>query len=106
MKKKPIIREYIIGTTADDFIYLRNDVTEAYGLGGRDTFICETNKDVSVDGGSGRDTFEFMSFSGQDVVFNEISTEKTVIKIFDENGDRLQKMVLNDIEQIDWAMVG
>lgn len=94
------------GTRGDDYFLI--DVGGASsGLRGDDHFTLDTGRSVVVDGGFGHDTFEFQAFIGQSVVFNEIDSEKTVIKIFDDvTGDRLQKMALLDVEQIDWFMNG
>lgn len=95
----------INGTDQNDVLYVVDGVTDVFGRKGDDFIVCDTSDDFKVDGGFGFDTFEFQLFIGQDVTFNETDNDRTVIKIF-ESGEQVQKIVLVDVEQIDWFMVG
>lgn len=98
----------INGTENDDFIFAFEGVGEVNARKGDDHIYLDSDyHDIIVDGGFGFDTFEFQTTDLQTVTFNQIDEEKTVIKVFDaETGNQMQKIVLLDIEQIDWSMIG
>ena len=95
------------GTSGNDYIVIENQFDQVNGRAGDDRFVFESENDCVIDGGFGFDVFEMQLFSYQDVVFNEINSEKTIIKVYDaETDDLIQKIVLWDIEQIDVFAVG
>lgn len=93
------------GTDQDDVIAITTGACDYFGRKGEDHFILETHADVRVDGGFGHDVFEFHTSIDQTVTFGHTSDDRTVIKVFD-CGCQVQKIVLLDVEQIDWFMVG
>lgn len=93
------------GTDQDDIIMVISGACDYYGRKGDDHFILATTDDVRIDGGFGHDVFEFQLLIDQTATFSETSDDRTVIKIF-EDGVQVQKIVLLDVEQIDWFMVG
>lgn len=97
----------IFGTKNDDFLFVRDGIDRVFAKKGDDHIaLDETRNDVKVRGGEGNDVFEFQLMSGQAMSIKDINDHKTVIKIFDDAGDRVQKIVLFDVEQIDWYMLG
>lgn len=92
------------GTNTDDFLIVNTGTTDVFARGGDDVIRSNTADDVKVDGGNGFDIFEFQLFAGQNFTMNETDADRTVIKIF-EDGEQVQKIVLLDVEQIDWWMV-
>lgn len=95
----------ICGSSSDDTLIIDIGVKKALGRDGDDHFILRNDGNVRVDGGDGFDLFEFQLLVGQTFTTSEVTDEKTVIKIFD-GGEQVQKIVLIDIEQTDWFMVG
>lgn len=93
------------GTDQNDLMHVITGVTDVFGRKGDDFIILESTGDVRIDGGFGYDIFEFQVLIDQTVTFNDTFDDKTVIKIF-EDGVQVQKIVLLDVEQIDWFMVG
>lgn len=99
---------HLNGTENDDFIFVFDRVGKVTARKGDDFVKLGATNDVVIDGGFGHDTFEFYLEDGQDAVFfHSNDFEKFVIKIFDEDtGERLQKIVLHDFEQINWPYEG
>lgn len=95
----------LYGTAADDFIIVKSGTDHVFALGGDDVIRSSAVKDFKVDGGGGFDIFEFQLFEGQTLSSRDVNDEKTVVKIFDD-GIQVQKIVIVDVEQIDWFMVG
>lgn len=91
------------GTDQDDFIFITNGVCEVNGRKGNDYFTLSSDDDVRIDGGFGHDTFDFFTSGTEIVEFNQINDDKTIIKITD--GDDIQKIVLVDVETINWGMI-
>lgn len=97
---------HINGTDIDDYFVISSCVESVSGRKGDDFFVLDSRRDVRVDGGFGFDSFDFQALIGQTVTFNEID-DKTVIKIFDDaTNDQIQKIVLLDVENITWSMIG
>lgn len=94
------------GTKVDDFFIVADGYDLINGRKGDDRFVSDTLGDFKVDGGFGFDAFDFQALLDQSVMLNEIK-DKTVIKIFDDATDeRIQKIVLIDIEDITWSLIG
>lgn len=93
------------GTDQSDTITIGDGVTDAFGRKGDDYFILDTTDDVRVDGGFGYDTFEFQLLVDQTFTISDTVDDRTVIKLF-EGGEQVQKIVLFDVEQINWFMIG
>jgi hypothetical protein len=92
-------------TDKNDVIEIIPGMTDVFGRKGDDRFIMEARDDVRIDGGFGHDTFEFQLFGGQTFTITETSDDRSVVKLY-EDGEQVQKIVLLDVEQVDWFMVG
>lgn len=95
------------GGKGNDTIYTDGGYDLIEGRVGRDLVISNNYGDFFFDGGFGVDTLDFQVLSGHTLDITEVSDEKTVIKVFDEaTGEQTQKVVLFNVEHIDWWMVG
>ena len=95
------------GTKKADTVEITSDVTMAAGRRGDDHFLFQSDNDCTIDGGFGFDVFEYQIHADVEVKFHEINDDKSVIKMFDaDTGERLHKIVLFDIEQIDAFAIG
>jgi Ca2+-binding RTX toxin-like protein len=99
--------DFYSGQEGDDFIFTHggNDVLK--GGTGSDTVEAHNQQDFTFDGGFGNDSIDFQVLIGHSVDFSYPDADKTVVKIIDDvTDDVVQKIVLTDVENITWYMVG
>lgn len=99
--------DFYSGQAGDDFIFTNGGNDEIKGGTGDDTVEASNFQDFTFDGGFGNDTLDFQVRMGFSTNFSYPTADKTVIKITDDTTDEVvQKIVLVDVENVTWWMIG
>lgn len=99
--------DFYFGGQGNDTIYTDGGNDYIEGNTGNDLFISNNYVDFTIDGGFGNDLLDFQVLYGHEYTITDVSADKTVIKVFDEQtGDQTQKVVLFNVEDIDVWMIG
>ena len=88
----------IIGTDKDDFVFVGEGIGKVRMRKGDDFIEFNAGQDIRVDGGNGKDSFQFFHSIDETVRYNT-DNDRTVIKVYDD-GELVQKIVLFDIDRI------
>lgn len=90
------------GQKGDDFIFVHGGNDQVFGGAGNDTVESNTLADFSFDGGFGQDELDFHLPETWTFIATEFDGERTVIKLYDAEGDLRQKIATHDVEVFNW----
>ena len=89
-----------IGSSHDDFYFIKDDVTIIRARKGDDTIVSHVHQNIVADGGFGFDIFEL--WIKPDYTYDTvIHGHSSVVKIHAPDGSLFQKVVLSDFEVIE-----
>jgi hypothetical protein len=90
------------GQKGDDFIFVHGGNDQIFGGAGHDTVESNTLADFSFDGGFGQDEIDFYLPETWTFTLTNFEDERTVVKLYDADGDLRQKITTHDVEVFNW----